>query len=191
MKPIVLATTSPYKIALFERLGFPFETAAPGIDEVILSGVPPQDQALRLAQEKAEALRETYPDHIIIGADQILALGKRILTKPGSSERAVEQVLSLAGRTHCLHTAYALINPARNLVRARVVTSRMRVRSKLDRDQVRDMVLADQTTDCVGGYKWECSGVQLFSAIRTPDPNAIVGLPLVALGVDLRALLKE
>lgn len=189
MNRLVLGTTSKYKIALFKRLGLPFQTASPPLEEKLVLGQDPRDQALRLAGEKADSLREAYADHVIIGADQILALGQTIFTKPGSQEKAVTQIMQLSGRTHALHTAYAILDTQTGRKKSRLVTSRLRVRGDLKEAWVRELVRRDQTQDCVGGYKWESLGIQLFTAVRTPDPNAIVGLPLLALAGDLRSFL--
>jgi len=186
MKPIVLATTSKYKMELFEKLGFPFQTASPPCEEVFQAGLTPSEQALHLAETKARSLAADFSKHWIIGADQVLAMGKELFTKPGSVEKAAAQLLRLSGRTHCLHTAYAIYDVSEDRLRTKVVTSRIRIRSGLDPAQVQATIRLDGSQDCVGGYKFESCGIQWMSAVRTLDPTSIIGLPLISLGADLR-----
>lgn len=191
MKPIVLATTSRYKQALFKRLDVPFILAAPDYQEVLSADEKPVNQALRLARGKAQSLVKAFSNHLIVGADQVLALGNELFTKPMNTEAAVDQVLKLSGRTHFLHTAYCILDSSTGSFKEKVVTARLRMRGDLTREEVRGLVARDGSHDCVGGYKFESLGIQLFSAVRTPDPNAIVGLPLMALAADLRPLMRN
>jgi len=186
VKPLLLASTSRYKQALFAKLGVPFETAAPPFEERLVAGVAPPEQALRLAEGKARSLADQWPDHLIIGADQILAVGDRILTKPGSVAAAVDQLVGLSGRTHALHTAFAILEASSGKVFGDVVTANITFFDNLDRAFLRTLVTRDETTDCVGGYKFEEGGILLMERVETPDPNAIVGLPLIALIAGLR-----
>lgn len=191
MNSIILATTSKYKRALFEKLGLPFEMAPPPCEEIFHAGLTPAEQALRLAEIKVRSLAGEYPNHRIIGADQVLALGNELFTKPGTVEKAAAQLLRLSGRTHCLHTAYAIYDSAADRLLSRVVTARLRIRSGLDPQLVRKVIQLDQSQDCVGGYKFESRGIQWMSAVRTSDPSSIIGLPLISLGADLRRCHRE
>lgn len=181
MRPLLLATQSRYKIALFEKLGLAFETAAPPFEEVLDGRLAPDDLAQALARGKAESLRATYPEHVIIGADQVLALGDEVMGKPGTVEAAVAQLLRLSGRSHALHTAVSVWDPASGQAYEAIETATIRFWPNLSRDFLRDLVVRDQTIDCAGAYKFECGGILLMESVQVEDPNAIVGLPLMRL----------
>ncbi len=188
MKPIVLATTSKYKIELFGRLGLPFRTASPKFEEILNPRRPPKNQAVALATGKAQSLGKSFPGSLIIGTDQVLALGKQVFTKPGTTDRAVTQLLELSGKTHSLHSAFALWNPSTEELVTRVVTARLTFHSDFTPEYLREMVEADGSQDCVGGYKYESMGIFLMEHIRTSDTNTIVGLPLIALIRELQEM---
>ena len=188
---IVLATGSSYKIALFERLGLPFTSCSPDYEEIVPPGRAPEHVARELAEGKARSLVEVFPDHLIIGADQVLALGSEIFQKPQTTERAVAQLMRLRGKTHFLHTAVYLLNTrAGENDRARhlLVSSAITFYDDLDEGRLHRLVEADASQDCVGGYKFESRGVQLMKRVETSDTNAIVGLPLLELVGELRDL---
>jgi septum formation protein len=178
--PLILASTSRYRAALLARLGLPFETVAPEVDERSLEepGLEPRAAAERLARAKAAAVAARRPGAIVIGSDQVCAAGDQVLHKPGTRERAVEQLLALAGRTHELITAVAVQAPGRVLEHTDV--SRLTMRP-LERAALERYVDADQPLDCAGAYKLEERGVALFSRIECADASAITGLPLMAL----------
>jgi len=178
---IVLASTSPYRRALLERLGLPFEAAAPEFAEAIAGPEPPPPEvARRFARGKAESLAGRYPDALVVGSDQTLELAGRRLSKPPDLAGAVEQLLELAGREHSLHTAVAVVEAATGRVEEAAARVDLRVRP-LTRAQAERYVARDQPRGSVGGYAFEGLGVCLFEEVRGPDESAIVGLPLVAL----------
>lgn len=181
MKPILLATQSPYKMALFQRLSLPFETVTPPFEERWNTSEEPGRVAERLALGKAESLAHAYPHHLIIGSDQVLSLDGKIFSKPGTTENAVQQLLELRGKAHLLHTAFALLEPLPLWLESGLVTSELVLFADLSVEYLQSLVVADQTQDCVGGYKFESQGIVLFERVQTPDPNAIVGLPLLSL----------
>ena len=177
MHTLILASASPYKRALLERLGIPFSAHDPDLDETPLPQEPPPRLALRLAQRKALALAPLYPHAFILGADQTVALGSRLLHKPGSAERAVSQLLHLQGHTHHLHCAVALLAPGSSAPHTALVSFEMAMRP-LDEDAIRAYVALDAPLDCAGSYKLEAAGIRLFSSMKGDDYTAIVGLPL-------------
>lgn len=185
MKPLVLASTSKYKRQVFERLGLPFETAAPPFEEIKPEGVPPDQIALQLAEGKARSLADRYPEHVIVAGDQVLALEGQLLSKPGTVEKAVDQVMALSGKTHRLLTAYCILDVARDAVRVGLDEAQITFHARLKRDFVRQIVEADQSQDCVGAYKFESRGPLLMESVLMRDPNAIVGLPLFELIAQL------
>lgn len=184
---LVLASTSPYRAALLRRLRVPFEQASPGVDEDSFKDgrLLPQELARLLAREKARAVAARMPDALVLGGDQVAEVGGRILGKPGTSERALEQLMAMNGREHRLLTAVHLQGPGFEESHLDVTTLTMRA---LDEAQLREYVRRDTPLDCAGAYKLEAAGIKLFAKLETRDPDAIVGLPLIWLqGALLRA----
>lgn len=177
---LVLASTSRYRSALLARLGVPFRAEAPDCDEEALKaeGMEPQALAEALALAKAESLRARFPGAAILGGDQVAAIDGQVLGKPGSVEGAERQLGRLAGRTHALITAVALIAGEKVLRRTEVARLTMR---SLTGAQITRYVAADEPVDCAGAYKLEQRGIALFSRIEAADHTGIVGLPLIAI----------
>jgi septum formation protein len=173
---LVLATGSPYKKSLMERLGLDFESCAADIDESSLEGESPEQTARRLAAAKARAVSQHRPDALVIGADQVIALGDKRYSKPGSPEGARRQLEELSGQTHHLITAVAALRPDGELFED-VADYQMQMRA-LSEDEIAAYVAEDSPTDCAGAYKIEAGGIRLFRALRGDDYTAIVGLPL-------------
>lgn len=194
MRSLVLASTSRYRRKLLDDLNVPFEALAPEFDEDHALERSPEALAIAFARGKAESLARHRPEALILGADQVPELDGRVLTKPGSRDAAVEQLLALAGRTHRLLTAIALFDPGRGTTEHRLVVHAMRMRP-LTRAAAVAYVERDDPIDCAGAYKVEAAGVLLFERMDGPDHTGIVGLPLTsvvellaAAGVDLLAL---
>ncbi len=177
---LILASTSPYRRSLLERLGIPFRAVAPPFDESTLagSGLAPRDLAETLARRKAESVREAEPDAVVIGCDQLVSLGGRIFGKPGDAERAADQLAAMSGRVHELITAMVVIAPERRFAHTDVTRLTMR---RLDRPAIERYVARDLPLDCAGSYKLEQGGIALFERIESGDHSAITGMPLLAL----------
>ncbi|GIW87260.1 MAG: Maf-like protein [Isosphaeraceae bacterium] len=182
-RPLVLASTSPYRRQLLERLRVPFECEAPEVDETAYGAAAPAELASTLARAKAAAVAERFPRAVVIGGDQVVALGEAVLGKAGSAEAAVEQLGRLAGRTHELITAVVVV--AEGVEWSHVDRTRMRMRT-LSEAEIRRYVDRERPWDCAGSYKIESLGISLFEAIEGGDPTAIVGLPLMAVARALR-----
>jgi septum formation protein len=184
---LILASTSPYRRALLGRLGVPFRAVAPRLDEESLKDAPvsPRALAARLARAKAESVTGPSPDAVVIGSDQLVAFEGRVFGKPGDTGRAVEQLLSMAGRPHELITALAVCHRGRTIEHTDVATLWAR---PLTRAEVERYVEADRPVDCAGSYKLEERGITLFERIESADHTAITGLPLIALTTILRDL---
>jgi septum formation protein len=184
---VLLASTSPYRRDLLRRLLPDFECVAPGVDESALrqAGDVPAELAARLASAKAAAVAALRPDAIVIGSDQVATVDGNVLGKPGSTTRAIEQLQSLSGRVHQLHTAVSV--QVRGTRRDFLNTTDLQMRS-LTSDEIHRYVARDQPLDCAGSYRIESLGIALFDAIRTDDFTAIIGLPLRALAAVLREL---
>ena len=135
MQRLVLASTSPYRRELLGRLGIPFATAAPDVDETPLDGEAPSATALRLAREKAEALAPDFPDALIVGGDQVAELDRRPLGKPLTHANAVRQLRLCSGRTVEFHTGLYLLDAANRTAEAAVARNRVRFR-QLDDDEI-------------------------------------------------------
>jgi len=182
---LILASTSPYRRELLERLGVPFEARAPLIDEEKEKDprLSPLALAERLAELKARSL--AGPGSLVLGGDQLVDFGGEILGKPGTAEKAQAQLARLSGRTHELITAICLVDGTGAVHRH---TDRTRITFKtLSADQIRRVVLKDNPVDCAGSYKIERHGISLIENIETADFTAIQGLPLLALSRMLKA----
>jgi septum formation protein len=188
-RDLVLASTSPYRRALLERLGLPFRCVSPRVDEEALkaerAGETPEALAERLALAKAASVADAFPAATVIGSDQLVAIDGEVLGKPGTADRAVAQLLRLAGHSHRLITAVAILDRGRVVSHTDVTTLHMR---PLTAAELARVVAADSPLDCAGGYKLEARGITLFERIDSADHTAIVGLPLIALTTILRDL---
>lgn len=181
MNPLVFASQSRYKKRLFDRLQLTYEAVTPAYDEVFQPGLTPPEQAVFLARGKARSLIPRFPDHVIVGSDQVISLGNRIFTKPGTTRANVQQLMDLTGQTHELHSAFSVWVPETRESIDRVITSRIRFHEGLSPQFLRQLVEQDQSQDCAGGYKLESLGIFLIASLDTPDPNAIEGLALLSL----------
>jgi septum formation protein len=184
---LVLASTSPYRRALLERLGIPFRAKAPICDESLLKAEEPNPIRLaeRLAHDKAASLHGMEAGATIIGGDQVVSLQGQVLGKPLTAERAVEQLMALSGQTHELITAMVVMFGARIFRCTDVTTLQMRA---LSRAEIERYVAIESPLDCAGSYKIESQGIALFERIESEDQTAISGLPLIALVSILREL---
>ncbi|HYK25391.1 MAG TPA: Maf family protein, partial [Steroidobacteraceae bacterium] len=112
MAPVILASTSPYRRMLLERLGVAFSTESPGVDETEIARESPPERARRLAAAKAQAVALRHPEAVVIGSDQVAAAGQLTLEKPGTVARAREQLAALSGAEARFYTACAILAPA-------------------------------------------------------------------------------
>ena len=183
---LILASTSPYRRRLLERLRIPFTCIDPEIEESLQDGESPQARACRLAREKALSAAETLQDEaLVIGSDQVACLGTQILHKSGTVEVAEQQLAASSGQTVQFWTAVSLWTGPGETHTQRVVPCEVKMRT-LSTDEISRYVALDQPLDCAGSFKWESLGITLFEAIRTDDPTALEGLPLIALSELLR-----
>ncbi len=182
---LVLASTSPYRRKLLERLRVPFDVVAPGVDETPLPGESPANLTHRLAIAKAQAVGKAHPTALVIGSDQVAALDGEALSKPEIHERAVAQLRRMRGRRIEFLTALAVHCEATAKTVARTVRYTVEFRSFSDR-QLEDYLRIEQPYDCAGSAKADGLGIALIRRMAGDDPNALIGLPLIAL-VDLLA----
>lgn len=184
---LILASTSPYRRMLLERLDVPFRCVAPEVDEEALKAEELSLRALaeRLAEAKAMSLVAECPGATLVGSDQVVAFQGRIYGKPGTVKQAVETLLAMSGQTHELITAVAVYHGGQIWHHTDVTRLHMR---RLARNELERYVAADQPLDCAGAYKLESRGIVLFDRIESEDQTAITGLPLIALMTHLREL---
>jgi septum formation protein len=186
---LILASTSPYRRALLERLGVPFRCVAPPVDEDALKremvGATHQELAERLAIAKADAVAAIEPDAVVIGGDQLVSFDGEILGKPGTIEGAIAQLERMSGRSHELITSIVVLKEGRHHVHTDVTVLIFR---RLTLDEISRYVKFDRPLDCAGSYKLESRGITLFERIESADHSAIVGLPLIALTSILRSI---
>jgi septum formation protein len=182
---LVLASTSRYRRELLSRLQLPFQVMAPGVDEAPLPGESAPATALRLAEAKARAALQDHPQALIIGSDQVAELDGARLDKPGTHDRAVQQLQRASGRTAQFHTALAVLNGRSGRLHTRVVLTRVTFREVTDA-QIEAYLRREQPYDCAGSAKSEGLGIALIRSMEGEDPTALIGLPLIAL-VDMLA----
>ncbi|MGH8217936.1 MAG: Maf family protein [Steroidobacteraceae bacterium] len=186
MTPVILASTSPYRRMLLERLGVPFSVESPGIDEAEAAGEPPAQRARRLAAAKAQAVARRHPEAAVIGSDQVAAAGELILEKPASVARAREQLAALSAAEAYFYTACTILAPtgfrAAHLDRTRVVFRQLSI------EEIERYVARERPLDCAGGFKAEGLGIALFEHLESSDPTALIGLPLIWVAAMLRRL---
>lgn len=180
---IVLASTSRYRRELLNRLQIPFATVDPAVAEEIRNGELPESMATRLATAKALAVASSHRDAIIIGCDQVAVSGGGILGKPGSRQNALQQLRELSGREAMFFTAICVHDAASGKTSNRVVPCRVAFRI-LDDATIARYLDREQPYDCAGSAKSEGLGIALIQRMECEDPNALIGLPLIAL-VDL------
>lgn len=181
---IVLASGSPYRRRLLQRLVGDFDCVTPAVDERPRPGERGKTMALRLASEKARRVAADHPEALVIGSDQVASLGGQILAKPGRFEAAREQLLASSGSTVCFHTGLAVVAPDRE--QFHVEPFRVHFR-RLAPAQIDVYLQREQPYDCAGSFRWEGLGIALFRRLEGDDPTSLEGLPLIALTGMLEA----
>lgn len=187
MSSVVLASTSPFRRMLLEKLGIPFISAAPEVDETPVPGESARQLVTRLAQAKAQALAERYPEHLIIGSDQVCVLDGEIAGKPHTAERAMAQLMQARGHVVTFYTGLALLNSANGQLQIECEPFDVHFRH-LTESEIQRYVEREQPLNCAGSFKSEGLGIALFEKLDGRDPNTLVGLPLIAL---CRMLINE
>lgn len=191
MLPIILASSSKYRSQLLEKSGIIFKIHAPDIDEAAQPNEGPEELVKRLSLHKAKALTENYPNHLIIGSDQVACLQTQILTKPGNFANALAQLQACQGHSVIFYTGLCLYNSQTQNQQLACVTTEVRFRQLSDQ-QLTNYLHREQPYDCAGSFKVEGLGITLFESINSSDPNALIGLPVIELismlttdGIDL------
>lgn len=189
---LILASSSPYRRALLERLRVPFDVAVPALDESPLPGEAPAATALRLAEAKARAVasRAAEPDGsrdlLVIGSDQVATFDGNQIGKPGTHDKALAQLQAMRGRVVEFHSALCLFDSARGVAQTDDIVTRVRFRNLTD-TELDTYLRAEEPYDVAGSAKSEGLGIALLESVESDDPTALVGLPLIALTRMLRA----
>lgn len=184
---LLLASTSRYRAELLGRLGLPFDIAAPNVDETPLVDEHPEALALRLSIAKAAALATPGLNRLVIGSDQVLALGDQKLGKPGDHVNAASQLRQLSGQTVVFYTGLCVIDSETSRRAQQVVPVTVTFR-RLDDASIERYLKAEQPYDCAGSAKSEALGIALLQRIDNADPTALIGLPMIALSDCLQQL---
>jgi septum formation protein len=175
---LILASTSPYRRELLQRLRLPFEMRAPEVDESARPGERPPELAQRLGLAKARAVAAEHPQAVVIGSDQVAELDGEPIGKPGDHARAVAQLRRMRGREVNFHTSVAVVCAATGFAQARLATVRVAFRALTDAE-IEHYLRTEQPYDCAGAAKCETLGIALLRSLQSDDPTALVGLPLI------------
>ena len=185
MAQLILATASKYKIGQFQQLGLHFESLAANINEQPLAGECAIHQAQRLALAKAKHIGQHYPSALVIGCDQSADLNGKALSKPGSIELARHQLQQSSGQELQFHSAVALYNQSQQLELTGLCTTSVKFRT-LSNEEIEAYIKKEDALDCVGAFKIEALGINLFESVCSNDPSALIGLPLIECAKLLR-----
>jgi septum formation protein len=186
VNPIIFASTSSYKQQQLSALGLKFQAVASHFDEIHDARIPAETLSLQLSKQKALAVQPAYPNHWILGSDQVAITDSSILlTKPGNKENAIKQLQSSRGRKVSFYSAITLLN---NQQEYKACTQTDAYFRDLADAEIERYIAADNPIDCAGSFKVEALGISLFERIDSKDPTALIGLPLIALGDLLRQI---
>ena len=186
MLPILLASSSIYRQRQLSQLRLSFNQFSPDIDEQAAPNEKPADLAIRLAVEKARKAAQNLPDNqLIIGCDQVAECNGELLGKPGTTEKAVNQLSTCSGQTVHFHSAICLLNSQSARCQQAVETTSVEFKL-LTRPQIQRYIELEPALDCAGSFKVEGLGISLFKSIHSDDPNSLIGLPLIRLIEMLR-----
>lgn len=177
---LILASSSRYRREVLEKLHLPFECVSPEIDETPLPNESPEQTSLRLAESKARKVAEAYPEALIIGCDQVATVDGLQIGKPGNHDNAVKQLTMLSGREVIFHSAICLYNTAKQDMQSTITPYSVKFKP-LTPVQIETYLRLEQPYDCAGSAKSEGMGIALLEYMRGDDPNALIGLPIIAL----------
>jgi len=177
-RAIVLASASPYRRGLLDRFLDDYQAVSPDIDESNVDQLKPKALARQLARKKAETVSRTARNSLIIGADQLAVLDGEVLGKPGDHQKAVEQLMAASGQTVTFRTAVCILDPVGRTRYEHVDKTTVRFR-QFDRRLAETYLRHDEPYDCAGSFKIEGAGFVLFESVRTDDPTALIGLPMI------------
>ena len=177
---LVLASTSPFRKAILEKLGTQFDTASPETDETALNNETPQELVERLSIAKAKAVADKISDSLVIGSDQVSVINGEIIGKPHNHKNAVKQLQNASGKTVTFYTGLCLYNSETQQYQSDVVPFDVVFRT-LSEQQIENYLLKEEPYNCAGSFKSEALGIVLFEKLQGEDPNTLMGLPLIRL----------
>lgn len=180
MQQLILGSSSPFRAEILTKIGLPFITASPDIDESSLAGEQAEQLVKRLSEQKAYKIAESHPNALIIGSDQVAVLEGTILGKPGNHDNAVKQLTAASGKTVKFLTGLALLNSQTGHIQSVVETFEVGFKT-LSASQIDFYLRQEQPYQCAGSFKSEGFGISLFSKLQGNDPNSLIGLPLIRL----------
>ncbi|CDL82001.1 Maf family protein [Xenorhabdus szentirmaii] len=180
MLPIILSSTSVYRRLLLEKLGLPFSCISPDIDESPQENENPEQLVMRLSCAKATVLQQNYPNHLIIGSDQVCVLNNKITGKPHNFENAFTQLKNASGECVTFYTGITLFNSKTGNIDTRSELFRVYFR-KLTDTEIMNYLTKEKPFNCAGSFKSEGLGITLFEKLEGKDPNTLIGLPLITL----------
>ena len=183
---LVLASSSPFRKALLEKLQLDFECDSPDIDETASPVESIEDMVKRLSESKARALADSHPDALIIGSDQSASLNGQVLHKPGNFETAFKQLKAASGKAITFYTGLCLLNTQTQYVETVCEPYVVKFRT-LDDSEIENYLNREKPFNCAGSFKSEALGISLFESMQGDDPNTLIGLPLI----QLCRMLKE
>ncbi|PKG57686.1 MULTISPECIES: nucleoside triphosphate pyrophosphatase [unclassified Shewanella] len=182
-KALILASTSPFRKQLLNKLNLPFSCCSPEVDETPLDNESPKDLVLRLSKLKAAAGAAKYTKGVVIGSDQVAVINNQIIGKPLNRETAIQQLSQSSGQSITFYTGLALHDVESGQVEAIVEPFIVHFRT-LTPEAISRYVDTEQPFYCAGSFKCEGLGIALFERLEGKDPNTLVGLPLISL-IDL------
>lgn len=187
MTRLILASSSPFRKAILDKINLPYAAVSPDIDETRFESETPQHYVARLSREKAEALRAEYPDALIIGSDQTAIINGKTIGKPGNFDNAFRQLSDASGRKITFLTGLTLLNSSNGVCETEVIPFHVHFRT-LTPTMIENYLKAEQPYNCAGSFKAEGLGIALFDRLEGDDPNTLIGLPLIHL---IRMLEKQ
>ena len=177
---LILASTSPFRKAILDKLGVKFDTASPETDETAFEKETPQELVERLSIAKAKAIADKTTDSLVIGSDQVSVIDGEIIGKPHTHENAVKQLQNASGKTVTFYTGLCLYNASTHQYQSDVVPFNVVFR-KLSDEQIESYLKKEEPYNCAGSFKSEALGIVLFEKLEGDDPNTLMGLPLIRL----------
>ena len=177
---LILASTSPFRKAILDKLGIDFDTISPKTDETALENETPQELVERLSIAKAKAVADTVNDSLVIGSDQVSVINNEIIGKPHNHENAIKQLQNASGKTVTFYTGVCLYNSNTKKYQSEVVLFNVVFRD-LSEQQIDSYLKKEEPYNCAGSFKSEALGIVLFEKLEGEDPNTLMGLPLIRL----------
>ncbi len=177
---LILASTSPFRKAILDKLGIDFDTASPETDETALENETPQELVERLSIAKAKAIADKNENALVIGSDQVSVINDEIIGKPHTHENAVKQLRNASGKTVTFYTGLCLYNSSTQQYQSEVVPFNVIFRN-LSHQQIENYLRKEEPYNCAGSFKSEALGIVLFKKLEGEDPNTLMGLPLIQL----------